>query len=417
VTRVLLLLPTTSYRTGDFLRAAEELGVEVTVASEEPSTLEAIDPTGLLTLDFRDPGACARRVVELARTTPISAVVGVDEETVVAATAISAALGLPHNPPSAVAAARHKGRMRELLVRGGAPSPAFRVFPLDAGPEGPSREVGYPCVLKPTILAASRGVIRADSPEEFRAAWKRIETILGGADVVKRGGAVAREILVEDFIPGEEVALEGLLTRGTLRTLALFDKPDPLDGPFFEETIYVTPSRQPDAAQEAIRAAAARGAEALGLRDGPIHAELRWNAEGPWILEIAARSIGGLCARTLRFGAGMSLEELVLRHALGLPVPAAASDGRAAGVMMIPIPAAGVLEEVRGLDAARAVEGIADVTISAHLGQRLVPLPEGSRYLGFVFSRADDPASAEAALREAHAKLEFVIRSTPPPSS
>jgi biotin carboxylase len=398
--RVLLLLPTTSYKTGDFLRAAGALGVEVTVASEEPSTMASIDPRGLLTLDFRDPAACARRVAEfVGRTsTPVAAVVGVDEDTAVAAAAIGEALGLAHNPLEAVSAAKDKRRMRELLARGGAPSPRHRVFPLAGGPAGPAREVAYPCVLKPTFLSASRGVIRADSPEELRAAWQRIAAILEAPEVARRAGG-APEILVEDYVPGVEVALEGLLTRGALRTLALFDKPDPLEGPYFEETIYVTPSRLPEEAQAALREAAALGVRALGLRDGPVHAELRWNADGPWILEIAARSIGGLCARTLTFGTGMSLEELVLRHALGLDVPGPEPRGGGSGVMMIPIPRAGVLDEVRGLDSARAVEGIVDVAITAHRGQMLVPLPEGSRYLGFVFSRAADPAAAEAALR------------------
>ena len=377
--------------------------------------MEALDPTGLLTLDFRDPAACARRVAELAKTVPIAAVVGVDEDTVVAATAIAEALGLPHNPTAAAAAARHKGAMRDLLARGGAPTPRHRVFPLAGGPEGPSREVRYPSVLKPTFLAASRGVIRANSPEEFCSAWSRIATILEAPDPLRRASrqADASEILVEDYVPGVEVAVEGLLTNGELRTLALFDKPDPLEGPFFEETIYVSPSRLPPEAQAAIREGAALGARALGLRDGPLHAELRWNAEGPWIIEIAARSIGGLCARTLSFGAGMSLEELVLRHALRLPVETEPADRSAAGVMMIPIPAAGVLEEVGGVEDARAVKGIADVTISAHSGQRLVPLPEGSRYLGFIFARAEDPAEAEAALREAHRRLKIVISPSP----
>ena len=415
--RVLLLLPTTSYKTGDFLRAAGKLGVEVTVASEQPSTMESLDPAGLLTLDFRDPADCARRAVERARSTPFSAVVGVDEDTVVAATAIAAALGLPHNPVEAAEAARHKGRMRSLLARGATPSPRHRVFPLSSGPEAPSGEVDYPCVLKPTFLSASRGVIRADGPEQFREAWRRLAAILDEPEVRRRGGEDASEILVEDFVPGAEVALEGLLTAGELRTLALFDKPDAPDGPFFEETIYVTPSRLPANAQAAIRDAVARGARALGLRDGPVHAELRWNPRGAWILEIAARSIGGLCARTLRFGAGVSLEELVLRHALGREIPEP-ETGLASGVMMIPIPAAaaGSLEEIRGLEDARAVKGIVEVTISAHLGQRLIPLPEGARYLGFIFSRATDPGTAEIALREAHARLEFRITPLPPSS-
>ena len=415
MTRVLLLLPTTSYRTGDFLRAASELGVEVTVASEEPSTFEAFDTKGLVTLDFRNPAGCAQRIRELARTTPIAAVVGVDEDTAVAAAAVADALGLPHNPVDAVAAARHKGTMRERLSRAGVPTPRYRVFPLDSGPAAASREVGYPCVVKPTFLAASRGVIRANNPAQLATAWNRVAAILAEPDVARRGGAAAGEVLIEDFVPGVEVALEGLLTNGRLRTLALFDKPDPLDGPFFEETIYVTPSRLPAPAQEAIRETAARGAEALGLKDGPIHAELRWNAAGAHLLEIAARSIGGLCARTLRFGAGMSLEELILRHALGREIPPETA-GRASGVMMLPIPRAGVLEEVRGLEDARAVEGIVEVTITAHPGQRLVPLPEGSRYLGFVFARAEEPASAEAALREAHRRLEYRIEAIPPSS-
>jgi len=409
VARVLLLLPTTSYRTGDFLAAAASLGAEVVVGCDEPSTLERLNPSGLWTLDFRDPAACAGAVEERARRLPIDAVVGVDEDTAVAAAAIAEALGLPHNPLEAVEAARHKGRMRERLARAGAPSPAFRVFSLEADAVRVARSVAFPCVLKPTFLAASRGVIRANGPGEFEEAWKRIAGILAEPDVVRRGGAAAREILVEDFVPGVEVALEGLLTRGGLRTLALFDKPDPLVGPYFEETIYVTPSRLPAEAQVAIREAAERSARALGLIDGPVHAELRWNERGPWIVEIAARSIGGLCARTLRFGTGMSLEELVLRHALRLEVPAAPADARAAGVMMIPIPAAGTLEEVLGLADARAVEGIEEIAISAHPGQRLVPLPEGSRYLGFIFSRAETPAAAEVALREAHRRLEFRV--------
>ena len=215
---------------------------------------------------------------------------------------------------------------------------------------------------------------------------------------------------MERFIPGVEVALEGLLNHGELNTLALFDKPDPLDGPFFEETIYVTPSRLPAETQRAIQVCAARAATALGLRDGPVHAELRLDAEGPLMLEIAARSIGGLCSRTLRFGTGLTLEEIILRHALGLPIESLEREGRAAGVMMIPIPRAGTLEGVEGLDEARAVPLIEDLTISAHTGEELVPLPEGHRYLGFIFSRADTPAQAEAALRQAHACLSFVIR-------
>jgi biotin carboxylase len=410
--RVLLLLPTTTYRTPDFLEAAERLGVEVTVASEHPSTLESLNPDGLLALDFRDPEAAARRAVQFAATRPIDAVVGVDEDTAVAAAAIAEALGLPHNPVESVRAARNKALMRRRLAQAGVPVPRHRLHTVDEDPSRAAKAAEYPCVLKPTFLAASRGVIRANDESEFVSAWRRIAGILADPEVGRRGGSAAREILVEEFLPGSEVALEGLLERGRLRVLALFDKPDPLDGPYFEETIYVTPSRLSPETQARIASVASSAAAALGLVDGPIHAELRVGDGGgeAWVLEVAARSIGGLCSRTLRFGTGLSLEELILRHALGATVDGLARESGAAGVMMIPIPRAGVLQGVDGLDEARSVAHVSDVTISAHPGQALVPLPEGSRYLGFLFARAEAPGEVEAALREGHRRLNFRIR-------
>ncbi len=409
MTRVLLLLPTTTYRAPDFLEAARRLGVDVTVASEEPNALEGLQPAGLLTLDFGDPRACARRVAEFARTHPIDAVIGADDDTVVAAATISEALGLPANPPEAAAAARDKAMLHRRLDAAGVPNPRSRVFRLEAGPDEAARGVSYPCVLKPTFLAASRGVIRADDPDAFRGAWRRIETILRQPDVFAKGGAAANEILVEEYVPGAEVAVEGLLREGNLEVLAIFDKPDPLEGPFFEETIYVTPSRLPAATLAAIRSTTERACRALGLAHGPIHAELRVNSSGPSVIEVAARSIGGLCSRTLSFGAGISLEELILRHALRSEGGRPPRDSRPAGVMMIPIRRSGRLEKVWGLEEARAVPDVEEVVVSAHAGQILVPLPEGSRYLGFIFSRAATVDRAEAALREAYAALTFQI--------
>jgi biotin carboxylase len=409
VPRVLLLLPTTTYRTHDFLEAAERLGLDVTVATEESSALERANPDGLVTLDFRDPADCARRVAELARRLPIAAAIGVDEETAVAAAVISAALGLPANPSGAAVAAWHKGTLRRRLEASGVPTPAHRIFERDGDPAAAAALVRFPCVLKPTFLSGSRGVIRADDPEGFAAAWRRLERLLGDPEVERRGGKLVREILVEDFVPGRESSLEGLIQNGALSVLALFDKPDPLDGPFFEETIYVTPSRQPEAVQRRIREVVAAGARALGLTEGPVHAEVRDDGARASLIELAARSIGGLCARTLRFGTGMTLEEVILRNALRLPIATLERETSAAAVLMIPIPRAGVLEAVEGLERARVVPGIVEVTISAHVGQRLVPLPEGSRYLGFVFSRAATPEAAEEALRRAHAELEFRI--------
>ena len=407
--RLLLLIPTSTYRTEDFVEAARRLDVDLVVASERDNARAAEAPDHLLRLPFDDPDTAAARVAEYARTRPIDAVVPVDDLTTVSGAAIAAALGLRATPIGAVQATRDKETMRQALGRAGVRQPGFRVYPLGADPQLVAARVGYPCVLKPLVLSASRGVIRADTPRQLVAAWARIAAILAEPDV-RALGPGARRILVERFVPGVEVALEGLLDRGFLSTLALFDKPDPLDGTFFEETIYVTPSRLPAMAQAAIVECAAHAARALGLDDGPIHAELRVDAAGDaWLIEIAARSIGGLCSRTLSFGTGMSLEEIILRHALDLPIASLERERRAAGVMMIPIPGRGVLRAVDGLDEAREVPGIEAVTISIPVGQEVVPLPEGARYLGFIFSRAADPAAAEAALREAHGRLRFTI--------
>ena len=407
--RILLLLPTTTYRSADFLAAAGKLGAEVTVATDEASAVESLNPEGLVTLDFRDPDRAAQKAAGLARTRPFDAVSGVDDESSVAAAAIARALGLRHNAVSSAAAARDKGEMRRRLAEAGVSVPRHFLFVRkETSPRDAARLVTYPCVVKPTFLAASRGVIRADSAEELIAAWERIERILDQPDVASRGGEAAGRILVEEFVPGREVALEGMLSGGRLRVLALFDKPDPLDGPYFEETIYVTPSRESDAVQVSITAVAQDGARALGLAEGPIHAELRLAASGPVVIEVAARSIGGLCSRTLRFGTRMSLEELILRNAIGLPAEDRREDA-AAGVMMIPTPREGVLERVRGLEEAKAVPGIVEASITLLPGQRLVPLPEGSRYLGFLFSRAETADKAERALRAAHAKLTIEV--------
>ena len=412
--RLLLLIPTTTYRTEDFVEAARSLDVDLVIASDRPNVMAGEFPDHLLTLPFSDPAASAREVREYAARRPLDAVVPVDDVTTVVASAVGEALGLRVNPLAAAQATRDKRVMRELLARAGVPSPTFTIVRIDEDPAAAARRVTYPCVLKPRVLSASRGVIRADDEAAFVAAFARIRAILREPEVAALGEGTD-SIVVEGFVPGVEVALEGLLEAGALRTLALFDKPDPLDGPLFEETIYVTPSRLPAATQAAVADVTARAARALGLSDGAVHCELRLRAAAggalePVVLEIAARSIGGLCGRTLRFGTGLSLEELILRRALGRPVDSLERERVAAAVMMIPIPRGGILEEVRGLDEARAVPHVEDVTISLHKGQEVVPLPEGSRYLGFIFSRAATPAQAEAALRAAHRHLRFVIR-------
>jgi len=406
--RLLLLLPTRTYRTEDFIDAARTLGVDLVCASEKPSTLEALAPDSLLTLDFVDAADAAARVAEWSVGRPLAAVVGVDDVTAAAAAAIAERLGLRASAPAAVAAARDKFQMRQCLAAAGLPVPRFRRIALGENPVLAARGVAFPCVLKPLSLSASRGVIRANTIEQFVVAFKRIAALLARDDVAVTGDA-ARYLLAEEYVPGLEVALEGLLIGGTLHVLALFDKPDPLEGPFFEETIYVTPSRLPDRVQRAIRATAAAACAALGLTEGPVHAELRVNDDGPWVLEVAARSIGGLCSRTLRFGTGMTLEEIILRHALGWTIDTLERERPAAGVMMIPIPKAGVLHDVQGLREAKATRLVEDVVISAHVGQEVVPLPEGWQYLGFIFARGDAPADVEDALRIAHSRLRFGI--------
>jgi len=380
--------------------------VALTVASERPSTFEAAQPANLLTLDFARPERAGERARQFASEYPIAAVVGVDDDTVVLAAHLARALGLPGHSLDTALAARDKLRQRQMLAAAGVPVPRFSAHPFDEPAEALAARVTYPCVVKPLRLAASRGVIGADDQAGFVAAVLRLAAILAQPDAAC--GDASGRYLVEAFVPGVEVALEGLVIDGDLQRLALFDKPDPLDGPFFEETIYITPSRLAAGVQNRITACARDAARALGIRAGPVHAELRWNERGPWLIEMAARPIGGRCSAVLRFQDGSSLEELVLRQAIGLALPTLEREPRAAGVMMIPVPGAGVLREVRGLEAARATPLIEEIEITAHPGERLTPLPEGARYPGFIFARGDDPAAVEAALRAAHARLHFV---------
>jgi biotin carboxylase len=416
--RLLLLLPATTYRAEAFLEAARRVQVSVTIGIERVSEGLPVASSDVLLLDVRHPQAAAQTVVEFARQHPIDAVIGVDDVTAVTAAAIAEAVGLPHNSVASVTAARNKRQMRELLSRQGIPVPRHRVFPLDGDSRAFAKQIVYPCVVKPLILSASCGVVRANDEEEFESAFRRIGALLTNLNLVAVDEQ-ARWILVEDFVPGVEVALEGLLTKGVLQPLAMFDKPDPLDGPYFEETVYVTPSRLSSDLQQKIVACANQTAKALGLREGPVHGEFRVNENGVWVIEMAARAIGGRCSRTLDFAAGMSLEELILRHALRMPLPPLARQEQAAGVMMLPIPYSGRLHEVRGQAEARAVPGVVELTITAEPGDELIPLPEGTCYLGFLIARGKTPEDVERSLRDAHHRLTVVISASPqtPPDS
>ncbi len=408
VTRtVLLLATTTGYQTQAFAEAARKLEARVFFGTDRCHRLEDPWHDGALPLHFHRPQGAAKEIVEFAQKQPVDAIVAVGDAPVLTAALASAMLNLPHHSAPGAAASRDKHHARQVLQDAGLRTPQFIRMPLQEQAPDPPAGLPFPCVLKPVSLSGSRGVIRADNAEEFRAAFERIAALITGPDVQARKDENTPYILVEGFIEGREFALEGLMDRGKLLPLSLFDKPDPLDGPYFEETIYVTPSRLPPDSQQAITDAVSRACAALGLEHGPIHAEVRLNARGVWVLEVAGRPIGGLCAKALRFQGGVGLEELIVRHALGLPFDPR-REKSASGVMMIPIPQEGLLQEVQGLHEAQSVPGVEEITITAKAGEKLVPWPEGSSYLGFIFARSETPAEAERSLRLAHAKLKFV---------
>jgi biotin carboxylase len=408
--RLLLLMPTHTYRAGAFIEAAEQLGLSVVVGSEAEHVLATRIPDRYLKLDFQDLEDSTDRIVEFAERWPIQTVISPEDDAVTLAAMASDALGLTHNKVSAVLAARNKFLMREILAKAGLPSPWYKRFSIVDDPEMVAHEVPYPCVLKPLSLSASRGVIRANNDIQFIEAYRQVVNLLERPEVAAQEGPMAQFVLVEDYLPGKEVALEGLVSDGHLQVLAIFDKPDPLEGPYFEETIYVTPSRHPKALQDAIVEATAKGVSAIGIEDGPLHAELRFNDQGVWIVEIAPRSIGGYCSRTLRFSNGLSLEALILQHAFGMGVDSIRREPSASGVMMIPIPEAGILRKVENKERAEIVPGVDEILLAIPPGQTVTPLPEGNQYLGFIFARGETPAEVEEALRVAHQQLNFVIK-------
>ncbi len=408
--RVMLLIPSASYRAPDFMAAASKLGVEVVVGTDQANPLQDGESGRLVELDYMQPEHGAEQIEAFALFHPLDTIVAVDDGGTLLAARAARRLELPHNSVGAVEATRDKSRMRARLTAAGIPSPAWTVLPTSCDVEAASGLLDYPLVVKPLALSASRGVIRANTPEEFIDAFRRVTAILAMPEATEEcGEQYADRVLVESYIPGIEVSIEALLDEGKLRVLAVFDKPDPLEGPYFEETIYVTPSRLSDADQRLLTETTEATCKALGLTHGAVHAELRLTDGVAYPIDVAARSIGGLCSRTLDFGTGMSLEELILRHAIGAEVRTYERDSHAAGVMMIPIPRAGTLRAVRGVEAAESVPLIESVTISIRPGGVVVPLPEGTEYLGFIFARGDRPEDVEQALRDAHAAITFEI--------
>lgn len=406
--RVLILLPAAGYANQDFVQAADRLGIELVTSADFCHRLApAWGLPPLMSVPFDQPDVALTQVLA-ALELPVDAVLATDDHGLALAALLNEKLRLPGNPVAAVAQLADKLHFRQLQQRTGLACPAFHFLHDAQDMEAVALTVGFPMVVKARRLNASRGVIRVNNRAELQSAVSQIQRIQARA----LRGANDLGLLVEAFIPGVEVALEGVMQDGQLRLLALFDKPDPLNGPTFEETRYVTPSQLPAETQTQLAAAVQKACEAAGVREGPIHAEARINTEGIWLLEIAPRGIGGLCGRILQSTLGIGAAELALRHAAGLPLPDAPSANQAAGVMMIPIPTAGLLTNVVGVDKARAVTHITGIEITAMPGQLIAPPPEGASYLGFIFSRADSPQAAADALLAAHAQLEIHIQPT-----
>ena len=408
MSRVLLLSTTTGYQLRSFDEAAEQLGIELVCATDRCQQLDDPWRDRAIAVRFHDE---TPSIDEIVRQSPFQGVIAVGDRPVILAARAAERLGLPGNPHDAAAASSNKLEARRRLAAAGLAVPSH--FAMPAGTEGrraaADPRVQFPCVLKPIGLSGSRGVIRADTHGEFAAAFDRISALLARVDVRAARTGLEDIVLVERFIPGREFAVEGVLTGGALQVFAIFDKPDPLDGPFFEETIYVTPSALDAGSQMQLASAVQQATDALGLLHGSVHAECRVGPDGIHVLEVAARPIGGLCSKALRFEDGASLEHVLLRHAIGEDVSAARREAVASAVMMIPIPKRGMLRRVEGEDAARSVPGVEDVRVTAKVGQLLEPLPEASSYLGFIFARAASSAAAESAVRAAHERLVFTV--------
>jgi biotin carboxylase len=410
--RVLILSTTTGYQLRSFGDAAKALGIELVFATDRCHALDDPWRDGAVAIRFHEEDAALETVVAAAARRPLHGVLAVGDRPVVLAARIAEALGLPGNPPHAARATANKRLARERLYRAGLRVPEFLPSSTRADVVPLAVRLQYPVVLKPVTLSGSRGVIRADTPTQLVAAFQRVSTLLSRFDIRAQRPGSEGELLIESFIPGHEYAIEGIVTEGRFSAFAVFDKPDPLDGPFFEESIYVTPAAISAETERAILDAVQGATSALGLRHGPVHAECRVNPDGVYVLEVAARPIGGLCSRVLRFSSGgelRSLEWVLLQHALGHDVSRESRETEAAAVMMIPIPCRGVYKGVSGEDAARLVPFVEDVQITAKLDQLLETLPEAGSYLGFIFARAPRPAQVEAAVREAHRRLAFAV--------
>lgn len=411
--RILLCTETTGYQTRAFEDAARTAAIDLVYATNHCHRLDDPWRDGAIPVKFHRGHAAAHEVVRALGGRPVDGVLAVGDRPALLAARVASLLGVTWHTPEGAEAALNKLRAHGRFLAAGLPMPWFVSLPVGAPLESIAERLRFPCVVKPAALSASRGVMRADSLDALERALARLAHLLSDPGVAQLKDPALDDVLIEGFVPGREYALEGVMDRRTLHVLALFDKPDPLDGPYFEETIYVTPPMMPEAVQRAAAATIAHAALALGLEHGPIHGECRINADGVFVLEVAARPIGGLCGRALQFvspsGSRLGLEELLLRHAAGESLDGYSREPRASGVMMIPVPGRGRFQTAEGVNEARAIDGVEDVIITAKPGQLLEPWPEGHVYPGFIFARGALPEQVVDTLRTAHRHLRFVL--------
>tara|TARA_A100001037_G_C15146585_1_gene636588 strand:+ start:2080 stop:3321 length:1242 start_codon:yes stop_codon:yes gene_type:complete len=408
---LLLLMTTSTYRAGAYIDASEKLSINPIIGTDQPDILGHLNPGSSITLDYSKNNLSQQKIIQHIEKFPIKGILAIDEETLILGSMVANSLGLICHSVESVSATRSKYELRKILSEEGLRNPEFKLISSEENPDLISKSISFPCVMKPTFLSGSRGVIRANNKEEFNAAYLRIKNILDEPEVLIRGKDEGKMILVEDYIDGIEVAVEGLIVNREFVPLTIFDKPEPLKGPFFEETIYVTPSKLSQSIQKKILKETKNASNAIQLTNGPIHAELRIDSnDNPWIIDIASRTIGGKCSRVIKFLDEISLESIILSHIMGEKIPKIVPMSSSSGVMMIPIPKSGILKEVKGKEEGLKIKGIEEIEITIPLGEKIVQLPEGDRYLGFIFATSDEQENTIKTLKEAHGKMEFTIQ-------
>ena len=409
---VILIIPSASYRSNAFMNAADKLDLKILVVTDNSQVFSDQFPDNIITMNFDHWTEKLDEISEWSDRFNLMAVIGVDEESILLAAIFSQYLGIEHNSIESVMRTTNKLLMRFELKKARMNCPWFRSFSIEKLPDDIIEEINFPCVIKPTFLSASQGVLRVNNEQEFKEGFQILTDLLSQKKIKKRGGEEANYIMVEEYIPGNEVSIEGIVSQGKLKILAIFDKPEPLEGPTFEETIFVTPTTLSGSMQSSLYETAQQAMETLGIVKGPVHIEVRINSNGNYILECASRSIGGMCSKILEFQGGMSLEELILRSSLGRNIEKSNLSDTAKGVMMMPIKNSGKLKEMRGVEEAISVDGITDLQITIKPGEMLDPLPKGDRYLGFLFAEGKNQEMVIKDLKNAWSKIEVVTEDT-----